>query len=90
MIDTQLAQLRLDPSHGFAHAPGVASLRQKINAERKMRELLEDNDLPAPDEVEYGHTCIRLLWHQQKAAVVVDIDEVGEEFGGNGVEPRWR
>jgi hypothetical protein len=59
----------------------VATLKQKIMAETRMRELLEDNGLPPPDAVEYGFTCIRLLWHEQKAVVVVDIDELGEKFG---------
>jgi hypothetical protein len=55
--------------------PDMATLAQKIEAEEKMRRLLADNGMPEPDEVEYGHTCIRLLWHDQKAVVVVDIDE---------------
>ena len=57
---------------------GMATLRQQIAAERKMRALLEEGGLPQPDEVEYGHTCIRLLWHDSKAVVVVDIDEPDE------------
>jgi hypothetical protein len=55
----------------------MATLGQKILAENKMRELLEQSDLPQPDYVEYGYGCIRLLWHEQKAAVIVDIDEAG-------------
>jgi hypothetical protein len=55
--------------------PGMATLAQKIEAEEKMRRLLADNGMPEPDEVQYGHTCIRLLWHDQKAVVVIDIDE---------------
>jgi hypothetical protein len=53
----------------------MATLAQKIEAEEKMRRLLADNGMPEPDEVEYGHTCIRLLWHDQKAVVVIDIDD---------------
>ncbi|MGI8411634.1 MAG: hypothetical protein ACR2LV_02925 [Solirubrobacteraceae bacterium] len=53
----------------------MATLKQKIAAERGLRELLEHNGLPQPDEIEYGYTCIRFLWHQTKAVVVVDIDE---------------
>jgi hypothetical protein len=64
---------------------GMATLRQQIAAERKMRALLEEGGLPQPDEVEYGHTCIRLLWHESKAVVVVDIDEPDDlAFGGPG------
>jgi hypothetical protein len=53
----------------------MATLTQKIEAEQRLLELLADNELPAPDEVEYGETCIRALWHDSKACVVVDIDE---------------
>jgi hypothetical protein len=53
----------------------MATLREKIAAEQNARAMLEDHGLPQPDEVEYGHTCIRLLWHEEKAAMVVQIDE---------------
>lgn len=52
----------------------MATLKQKMLAEWKARELLELEDLPAPDEIEYGETCVRLLWHEPKVALVVDID----------------
>ncbi len=52
----------------------MATLTQKIQAEQRLRDLLADNELPPPDEVEYGHTCIRGLWHDSKVCVVVDID----------------
>ena len=58
----------------------MATLKQKIEAECRMRELLEDNGLPPPDEVEYGYTCIRFFWHETKSVVVVDIDEPPEGF----------
>ena len=53
----------------------MATLRQKISAEQNARAMLDDHGLPQPDEVEYGHTCIRLLWHEEKLCMVVDIDE---------------
>jgi hypothetical protein len=68
----------------LAHASAVASLKQKIEAERTMRELLEQNRLPAPDEVEYGYGCIRLLFHEPKTAVIIDIDKPDE---ADSVEP---
>jgi hypothetical protein len=55
----------------------MATLAQKIKAEKRMRELLEANDMPQPDCVEYGFTCIRLLFEEPKLVVVVDIDEIG-------------
>lgn len=54
---------------------GVATLREKIAAEQNARAMLDDHGLPQPDSVEYGHTCIRLLWHEEKACMVVEIDE---------------
>lgn len=62
----------------------MASLAQKIQVEDKMRKLLAENDMPGPDVVEYDDTCIRLLFHQTKTCVVVDIDEPPE--GGAGAD----
>ena len=53
----------------------MATLAEKIAAERRMRELLEANDMPQPDFVEYGYTCIRLIFDEPKLVVVIDIDE---------------
>jgi hypothetical protein len=57
----------------------VATLREKIDCERETRALLDREGLPEPDAVEYGHTCIRLFWHEPKLCVVVDIDERPED-----------
>jgi hypothetical protein len=54
----------------------MATLRQKIAAERKVRELLATEDVPAPDRIEYGF--IRLFWLEPKVVLVVDIDEFTE------------
>jgi hypothetical protein len=56
----------------------MASLKQHIDAELKIRELLDEGGLPQPDRVEYGYTCIRLFWDDTKSVVVVDIDEPEE------------
>lgn len=53
----------------------MATLRQKIAAEQKVRELLDGEHLPPPDRIEYGYTCIRLMWEEPRVALVVDIDE---------------
>jgi hypothetical protein len=53
----------------------MATLAQKIEAEKKMRDLLEEGGLPQPDYVEYGFTCIRFFFEETKTVVVVDIDE---------------
>ena len=54
----------------------MATYRQKITAERKVRELLANEGLPLPDRIEYGEDCIRLLWIQQKVCMVVDINDM--------------
>ena len=46
-----------------------------------MRELLEREGLPQPDEVEHRETSILLLWHATKLAVVIDLDEDPEMPG---------
>jgi hypothetical protein len=51
----------------------MATLKQKIEAEMRVREILADNGVPAPDEIEYGHTCIRCFWDEPKLVLVVDI-----------------
>lgn len=63
----------------------MATLRQKIAAERRLRELLQEAELPAPDTVQYGYTCIRAIWWELKRAVIIDLDDFGpdeeEDFG---------
>ncbi|MEA2431638.1 MAG: hypothetical protein QOI19_2111 [Thermoleophilaceae bacterium] len=44
-------------------------------AEQAMRELLEREGLPQPDEVEHRERSILLLWHATKLAVVIDLEE---------------
>ena len=60
---------------GPQHPAGMATLAQKIEAETRMRDLLEESGLPQPDHVEYGFTCIRLFFEDTKTVVVVDIDD---------------
>ncbi len=55
----------------------MVTLAQKRAAEQDFRALLEDHGLPQPDAVEYGQACVRLLWHEEKLCVIVDIDEQG-------------
>jgi hypothetical protein len=56
-------------------ADGMATLAQKIEAEKRMRDLLEENGLPQPDRVEYGFTCIRLFFERTKHVIIIGIDE---------------
>jgi hypothetical protein len=56
----------------------MATLEQKIEAEKRMRTLLDESGLPQPDRVEYGFTCIRLFFDSTKQMVVIDIDEPEE------------
>ena len=53
----------------------MATRKQKRAAEHDARAMLENHGLPQPDEVEFGETCIRLLWHEEKAVMIVQIDE---------------
>jgi hypothetical protein len=67
----------------------MASLKQKIQAESRMRQLLEENGLPQPDAVEYGYTCVRLFFNEPKVMLVVDIDEPppGWKYAGAEDDP---
>jgi len=60
----------------------MATLKQKIAAERKVRELLDQYDVPAPDAIEYGFTCIRAIWEDPKLVLVVDIDPPPDDLNG--------
>ncbi len=64
----------------------MATIKKKIEVEQKMRELLEDEGMPEPDSVEYGHGCIRLIFEEPKVVLVIDIDKP-EEYGQGGHEP---
>jgi hypothetical protein len=44
-------------------------------AEARMRELLETEGLPAPDEVEYEARSVYLRWVEQKLVVAIDLDD---------------
>jgi hypothetical protein len=55
----------------------MAPLARKIDAERRMRELLESGGLPQPDAIEYGYECIRLFFNESKLVVIVDLDDEG-------------
>jgi hypothetical protein len=48
-------------------------------AERAIRRLLDDNDLPAPDEIQPresgGITC---LWYEEKVALILTEEESPE------------
>jgi hypothetical protein len=59
------------------------TLEAKIEAEHRMRELLRSGGMPQPDEVQYGHTCVRFLFHESKTCVVIDLDP-GDGDGGSG------
>jgi hypothetical protein len=52
----------------------MAPLARKVDAERRMRELLEESGLPQPDMIEYGYECIRLFFHESKLVIIVDLD----------------
>jgi hypothetical protein len=57
----------------------MATLARKIEAEKRIRDLLEENGLPQPDYVEYGFTCIRCFFKHSKQVVVIDLDEPEDE-----------
>jgi hypothetical protein len=54
---------------------GMATLQQKRECELHVREWLERYGLPTPDWFEYGQTCIRAFFAEQKLCLRVDIDE---------------
>jgi hypothetical protein len=63
----------------------MATMAEKIECERKMRSMLARTDLPEPDRIEYGCTCIWVIWEEPKVAVRVDID-IDPDFDYDGEE----
>jgi hypothetical protein len=57
-------------------------LTRKIEVETQMRELLQANDLPQPDRVEYGVACVRFFFEAARRVVVIDLDSVPEQAPG--------
>ena len=44
-------------------------------AERDIRELLENNGMPQPDDVEYRERSIVPLFKEPKVALVIELDD---------------
>jgi hypothetical protein len=64
----------------------MATLKEKIAAERSGRDMLKQGGMKQPDHVEYGNTCIRFFWDKEKVVLVIDIDEPPEGFEPVGVD----
>jgi hypothetical protein len=60
----------------------MATLKQKIRAELKVRELLERESVALPDRIEYEDASVRLYWDGPKVGLVVDISEFADGSGG--------
>jgi hypothetical protein len=51
------------------------------DAEERLRRLLAENDLPAPDEVVHRPAEVVFLYHEKKLAFVFEIDEAADIDG---------
>jgi hypothetical protein len=49
------------------------------DAKQLLRRLLDDNDLPQPDEILPHEDGILCLWHEPKVAVVIEFEEGRKE-----------
>jgi hypothetical protein len=56
-----------------------------LDAERRMRELLAESGLPAPDEVRHDAAAgeVLFLFHKRRLAVVIDLEEGGAPRSGD-------
>jgi hypothetical protein len=57
------------------HARPVSVTTTHREIETRFRALLDDADLPAPDDVGYEPESVVFYWHEPKLAVVVDFDD---------------
>ena len=53
----------------------MTDVARAIEAEHHLRQLLHRGGLPQPDAVEYHDTEVLFLWHESKAAVVVELED---------------
>jgi hypothetical protein len=51
----------------------TTSSPRALEAEARFRQLLADNDLPEPDEVEHRPGELLFLYHDRRLAVVVEL-----------------
>jgi hypothetical protein len=61
----------------LAHAVAMGTSSRQAEAEQRMRELLCDEGLPAPDRVEYEEDCIRLFFDETRTVVEIDLADAG-------------
>jgi hypothetical protein len=66
----------------------MASIEELEELERKVRELLDEQSVPAPTGVEYGFQCVRFFWHEANLALVVDLED--HEESEEGAVPHLR
>jgi hypothetical protein len=62
-------------SHGSGQAEVMRNPPTPAEAEAHLRRLLEDNDMPQPDEIEHHPAELVLLFHDQKLALTFELDE---------------
>jgi hypothetical protein len=53
----------------------MSTPRTPAEAEARLRRFLEEHDLPQPDEVEHRPAELLLLYHEQKLALIFELDE---------------
>ena len=57
---------------------------RRLDAERRLRALLADAGLPAPDEIEHEPGTVVFVWHDTKTVVCVDLADEGTVDGVDG------
>jgi hypothetical protein len=59
----------------------MASLERIQSTRRRFLEIAEEAGLPLPDEVHYfeAEEELEFVWHEQKLAVVVELDDSDAE-----------
>ena len=62
----------------------MANIDRFETAERDFMRIAERAGLPAPDEVNYREDDgeVELIWHDQKLAVIVELDEFTDRVAG--------
>jgi hypothetical protein len=56
----------------------MASLAMKKKVESRLRQLLEEDGLAQPNEIEYGADSLTLFWHSVQQSIVIEVSPRGE------------
>jgi hypothetical protein len=65
----------------------MVPIEMRLKAERRMRQILAEEQKAQPDTVLYGEACVLFHWNGGKHSIVVDVGDDGEIMESRVCEP---